>query len=55
MSKKIDRLNSIYRNCPRCGRKTVYVTLKGKFKKNMIINCYGCRGKFLVKEVKYYK
>lgn len=52
MSKKKDRLNLPYRSCPACGRKTINVIIKGRFKKKMIIHCYWCKNETVVKVVK---
>lgn len=55
MSKKADRQNSIFRNCLICGRKTIYVTIEGRFIKNTVINCYVCRQRTIVKQYKTKK
>lgn len=52
MSKKKDRLNLPYRSCPSCGRKTINVTIEGRFRKNMVINCYSCRQRTTVEQYK---
>lgn len=43
MSKKKDRLNSDYRFCPICGRKTIHVAIKKRFcKEKTYIECRYC-------------
>ena len=44
MSKKKDRLNTDYRFCPYCGRKTIHVDIIKHFfrKKETFIDCWYC-------------
>lgn len=50
LSKRKDRLNTNYRYCPICGRKTVVVSKRKKIfqKEKAYINCYTCENKIRV-------
>lgn len=42
MSKKKDRENTKYKNCPICGGKRIIVYSKKIFKRKYYIHCYHC-------------
>ena len=50
MSKKKDREDTNYRNCPVCGSKSIFVCIRGKFRKFTYIHCCKCDKDTMVKE-----
>lgn len=51
MSKKKDRENTMYKNCPVCGGKRIIVYSKKFFKRKYYIYCYKCNADIKVESV----
>ena len=52
MSKKKDRLNTHFRNCPICGGKQIYVYKRKKvMHEKAYIHCYKCNRNVQVKDI----